>query len=184
MADRLVSDEPIFKRAIKWHDDPMKAPHEGSTVITLEDIRLIQESFRRVEAVRASATERFYRELFSYDDSLRGFFPSDRWSREEQLMSNVREISDALGRPEVLKAAIDALATRWVAGMRRTTLHLYLGAAWFSTLEMVLGAQFERKLHAAWFKVFEHVVAELRATQTPADRSSEASMVFAHASAA
>lgn len=105
MADRLVTDGPIFKSAGNGHDDRMKAPQEEPSAITPDDVRLIQESFRRVESVRASAAERFFRELFSYDETLRGFFPPDRWSREEQLMSDVRGISDGLARPEKFKLA-------------------------------------------------------------------------------
>lgn len=148
---------------------------------------MIQESFRRVEIVRASAAARFFRELFSYDDTLRGFFPTDLWSREEQLMSDVRGLSDSLACPDKLKSAIDSLATRPIGGSRRTPLHLYIGAAWFSTLEMVLGSQFDRRLHSAWFKLFEHVVAEVRAVAlapTTHRPNTDDPLTFAHPSAA
>jgi hypothetical protein len=165
----------------------MKTPLEGPSVITADDIRLIQASFRRVEAVRASAAERFFRELFSYDETLRGYFPADCWSREERLMNDVRGLSDGLVRADKLKSAIDSLAARLAGDLGRTPLHFYLGAAWFSTLEMVLGSQWDRRLHAAWFKLFEQVVAELRAivsAQATSHPSGESPLTFAHASAA
>lgn len=186
-ADRLMTDGPIFKSADKGHDDGMKAPQEEPSVITADDVRMIQESFRRVESVRASAAERFFRELFSYDETLRGLFPPDRWSREEQLMSDVRGLSDGLAQPDKFKLAIDSLARRLDGNLRRMPLHLYIGAAWFSTLEMILGSQFDRRLHAAWFKFFEQVVAELRAVvsvQTKLHSTADTPLTFAHASAA
>lgn len=188
VADRLVSDEPIFRAAVIWHCRGMKThPTEESAAITMDDIRLVQESFRRIEQVHGAAAERFFRELFSYDESMRAIFPIDHWSREEELMNVVRGISAGLTRPADFSRTIDSLVRRCAAGTLSNYLHLFVGAAWFSMLEVVLGPQFNRRMHAAWFKIFERVVAELRVAvsrEMPATPESIGPVAFAHASAA
>ena len=188
VADRLVSDEPIFRAAAIWHCRGMKThPNEESEAITLVDIRLVQESFRRIEQVHGAAAERFFRELFSYDESMRAIFPIDRWSREDELMNVVRGISAGLTRPADFSRAIDSLAKRCAAGVLSNYLHLYVGAAWFSMLEVVLCPKFNRRVHAAWFKIFGRVVAEIRvavSSEMPVTSESIGPVAFAHASAA
>jgi len=162
-------------------------PRTPPSSLTPLEVGLVQESFRAVERQSRPAAERFFRELFSYDGSLRAHFARDHWNREEDLMTTLRTVLGQLGRGEELTGNLSAFAARCPAYLQSNYHHLYVGAALFSMLETVLGAGFNSAVYAAWFKVFELMVNELRANavaKVPAIAAQRTHLVFAHPTAA
>ena len=160
----------------------MKAQSAPSDAITPNEVRLIQGSFLAVQEQSVAAAARFFRELFSYDSSLRAHFAADPWSREEQLMTALRVTVEQLDSPQSLASHLTLLVQRFPAYALNNYYHLYFGASLFSMFEDVLGSRFNAAVYAAWFKVFERAVADVKARA--AHVTSQSTPSFAHATAA
>jgi hypothetical protein len=154
--------------------------------ITLRDALQIQDSFRIVEQRSGPAADRFFRELFSYDSSLKKDFALDPWRREEGLIEVLRQIVSRVSSGDSVTVDLGWIAREYPAYVLSNYRHLYFGAALVSMLEAVLGAQF-KSVYGAWFKLFQHVTTQLRvqavATEPPvlAERVEHS---FAHPTAA
>lgn len=186
LAEWLMADGPIFSAATFWQYLGMKAAQTHvSDVITASDVAHVRDSFRLVEVQSGPAADRFFRELFSYDRSLRDHFAPDRWSRNENLISALRNIVNQIEGLNESTNHLSGLAKKYPAYARSNYYHLYFGAALFSMLEDVLGARFNSVVYGAWFKVFQRVVAVVKAqavgSGVAADRSE---LSFAHPTAA
>lgn len=155
------------------------------TPITLRDAVLIQESFRVLQQRSGPATERFFRELFSYDSSLKKNFAFDPWRREEGLIRLLGGIVNRVGSGGGIAEDLGWIAREHPEFVLSNYHYLYFGAALVAMLEGMLGAQF-KTVYRAWFKLFQHVVAELRthAAAAGAVGPERAENSFAHPTAA
>jgi hemoglobin-like flavoprotein len=142
----------------------------GPSTLTLDEIKLVQDSFVSVERAGPFVAENFFQQLFSYAPGLRTEFANDPWTHRAEFMRVIRGISAGLTRPEDFRQTTQNLAAlvRTHAG---NDLHYYVGAAWFSVLAQVLGSRFTQKIYAAWFKVFECFVNEVRSIAATSELS-------------
>lgn len=182
---------PIFDGAIKWQYLGMRMPRATeSESLTLEEIKLVQDSFRVVEGSEPFVAENFFQQVFSYAPGLRKSFARDPWSSKSLFIDIIRGISVGLTHPDRFDRTVRHLAVLFRAHATRNDLHYYIGAAWFSVLSEVLGRGFTQKLYAAWFKVFEAVIIEVRCAadsiseETGTDHLHAGSSATVHASAA
>ena len=160
------------------------SPTHDSHAITPNDALLLQDSFRAIQQQSGPAAERFFRELFSYDSSLKQLFASDRWRREEVLMKALGGLVDHLNSPDGVGPHLVELAREHPAYGLSNYHHLYFGAALFSMLEVVLGSRF-KLVYGAWFKLFQLAVSEVKAqVATVAITAAQQQPAFAHPTAA
>jgi hypothetical protein len=136
-------------------------PARDSQAITPFDALLIQDSFRAIQQQSGPAAERFFRELFSYDVTLKQRFAPDRWRREEVLMDTLRGVVEHINSPEGVGAGLVRVAREYPTYGLSSYHHLYFGAALFSMLEVILGTRF-KLVYGAWFKLFQLAVAEVK----------------------
>jgi hemoglobin-like flavoprotein len=81
--------------------------------MTPEQIRLVQESFRRVAPVRMEAAATFYDRLFAIDPELSRMFSStDMEQQAAKLMSTLAFVVEGLNRTETILPAAHELARR------------------------------------------------------------------------
>ena len=159
-------------------------PTRDTHGITPRDAVLLQESFRAIRQQSGPASDRFFRELFSYDASLKKLFVPDRWRREEVLMDALGRVVDNLNSESGVGPHLIALAREHPAYGLSNYHHLYFGAALFSMLEMVLGARF-KVVYGAWFKLFQLLDAEVKTQAgSVALAGGRDEPAFAHATAA
>jgi hemoglobin-like flavoprotein len=159
-------------------------PTQTPQAITPQDVVLLQESFRSIRRQSGPASDRFFRELFSYDASLKQLFVPDRWRREEVLMEALGGMVNNFNAESGVGPHLIALAREHPAYGLSNYHHLYFGAALFSMLEMVLGSRF-KVVYGAWFKLFQLLVGEVKAQAGSVALATERNEpAFAHATAA
>jgi nitric oxide dioxygenase len=119
--------------------------------MTPEEIRLVQESFRHVLAIREQAAELFYGRLFEIDPSTRRLFAgSDMKAQGGKLMATIDMVVGSLARPEAMLAKVKELAVRHVVYGVEETHYQSVGSALLWTLSAGLGAPFTPALRDAW----------------------------------
>src|SRR5688500_14675934 len=100
-------------------------PTRDSQAITPFDALLIQDSFRTVQQQSGPAAERFFRELFSYDVSLKQRFAPDRWRREEVLMDALRGVVEHVNSPDGVASELVRIARAYPVYGLSNYHHLY-----------------------------------------------------------
>ena len=118
--------------------------------MTPEQIRLIQESFVKVGAIKEQAADMFYNRLFEMDPSLRSMFPEDLSEQKKKLMATIAMVVAGLNELEKVVPAAEALGRSHVGyGVERKHYDT-VGAALLWTLEQGLGDAWNEDLMAAW----------------------------------
>ena len=78
-----------------------------------EQITLVQEGFRKVQAIRDTAAELFYARLFTLDPSLKSLFDDDMKQQGRKLMAAIAFVVQGEGRGHHARkfqiTALDAL---------------------------------------------------------------------------
>ena len=97
-------------------------------------------------------------------------------------MTALRVTVEQLESPEGLASHLSLLVQRYPAYALNNYYHLYFGASLFSMFEDILGARFNASVYAAWFKVFERAVTDVKIRAVSV--SSATTPSFAHPNAA
>ena len=119
--------------------------------MTPDQIKLVQDSFRVVIAMREVAAAMFYERLFEIDPQLRALFPkTDIAKQGAKLMASLGFVVHRLDRPETILPALGALAVRHVTYGVEAHHEAIVGEALVDTLASGLGAAFTPELRAAW----------------------------------
>lgn len=119
--------------------------------MTPHDVRLVQESFRKVAPVSDAVASAFYARLFEIDPAVRPLFAhADLRAQGVKLMTMLATVVSSLDRPEAILPAARALARRHVG--YGVAAHHYgtVGQALLDTLEVGLGDAFTDEVRAAW----------------------------------
>ncbi|MEO7702494.1 MAG: hypothetical protein ABIZ04_24965 [Opitutus sp.] len=159
-------------------------PLPDAVALSSFEVGLIRTSFRAVEHQSGLASQRFYRELFSYDPALRNLFAPDPWTREDQLMNTIGDIVEQLDSTDAVSAHLRQLVQRFPAYALNRYYHLYVGAALFAMLEDILGAKFSSEVYGAWYKLFQRAVVEVKSQAQENGPTKLTARPFAHPTAA
>ena len=118
--------------------------------ITPEQINLVQQSFRQVEAIRDTAAKLFYAPLREIDPSTAPLFAtSDMPVQGHKLMAALAMAVNGLGNPERVIPAVQDMARRHLRYGVVKSQYASVGAALLWTLGQVLGADYTPEAEAA-----------------------------------
>jgi nitric oxide dioxygenase len=124
--------------------------------MTPDQISLVQQSFRQVEAIQESAARLFYTRLQEADPSTAPLFAkSDMALQGHKLMAAIALVVNGLNRPEAVIPVAQDMARRHVAYGVTRAHYASVGAALLWTLGQGLGAGFTPEVEAAWTAAYE-----------------------------
>jgi len=142
-------------------------------IMTREQIRLVQESFSRIEPMAPQVADLLYRRLFEIAPHLRALFPADLADQKDKLVTMLALAILNLHRIEEIVPAVRELAWRHVTYGVTENDYKPVGEALIWTLEQTLRGQFTPAVRGAWlaaYKLLSGVMigaaAELRPART------------------
>ncbi len=160
-------------------------------MIPASEIRLVQSTWQQVFPFREQAARLFYAKLFEMDPSVRPLFTTDIESQGRKLTAMINAAVEGLGALEELVPVVQALGRRHASYGVTDEHYRTVGAALLWTLEQGLGVSFTPEVRMAWANTYgllaevmrSAVASALSGMPVPAEASSRASAVSAHAPA-
>jgi hemoglobin-like flavoprotein len=119
-----------------------------------EQITLVQEGFRKVQAIRDTAAELFYARLFTLDPSLKSLFDDDMKQQGRKLMAAIAFVVQGLNDPDAILPAVQDLGRRHVGYGVLPSHYETVGTALIWTLEQGLGEDFTEDAKQAWLAAY------------------------------
>jgi len=143
----------------------------GEIIMTNEQIKLVQDSFRQIGPIAETAAQLFYARLFELDPDLELLFKGNLTEQGRKLMQMLGLAISSLDRMEQLLPAVRSMGTRHVSYRVRDKDYDTVGQALLWTLRKDLGEAFTPDVEAAWSNVYATLASEM---QNGAIMSSEA----------
>ena len=131
--------------------------------MTPDQIRLIQDSFAKVDPIRDQAAELFYTRLFETDPSLRPLFPDDMTEQKKKLMATIALVVASLDRIEQVMPAVRNLGKSHAGYGVKAADYDTVGGALLWTLEQGLGPAWNSDVAAAWTVAYGFLATEMQA---------------------
>jgi hemoglobin-like flavoprotein len=128
----------------------------------LSQIALVQESWEKINPIRAAAAEMFYAKLFELDPSLRTFFHDNPTEQGDQFMKMVATAVATLNKPDELLPVLQALGTRHARYGVKDNHYDTMALALFDTLHKGLGTAFTNDIQLAWKVVFSVIATTMK----------------------
>jgi len=120
-----------------------------------QTIRLLQESFAEVMAIRSEAAALFYERLFAIDPALKPLFQdADMRSQEMKLMAALALVVGKLRALDEVIPVLEGLAVKHVAYGVEERHYATVGEALVQTLSLAFGARFTPELRTAWLTAY------------------------------
>jgi hemoglobin-like flavoprotein len=135
-----------------------------------EQIRLVQESFQKVEPIADAAATLFYGRLFDLDPKLESLFKGDMVEQGRKLMQMLGVAVKSLDRLEQVLPAVCALGARHAGYGVRERDYDTVGRALIWTLKKGLGDDFTPEVSAAWVEVYAALAGVMKSAQAEAAR--------------
>jgi nitric oxide dioxygenase len=128
----------------------MRGGVDRRTIMTPEQVDLVQESFARVVPIADQAATLFYDRLFEIAPEVIPLFHGELSEQRRKLMATLATVVAGLGNlPSVLPAA-SALAKRHVSYGVEPRHYIAVGEALKWTLQRGLGAGWTENVEGAW----------------------------------
>ncbi len=118
--------------------------------MTLEQGKLVRESFWKILPITGVAAGLFYDRLFEISPEVRPLFPDDLVAQKRKLMAMLAVAITNLHQVDKIAPAVEDLGRRNVAYGVTANHFESVGAALLWTLEEGLGAEFTPPVKAAW----------------------------------
>lgn len=122
--------------------------------MTPDQIKLVQESFKKVEPIAPQAADLFYGRLFEIAPEVRPLFPADLTTQKEKLMSMIATAVTNLHQVEKIVPAVQDLGRRHVSYGVTASHYKPVGEALIWTLDKGLGADFTQQVKDAWVAAY------------------------------
>jgi len=141
----------------------------GEVIMTNEQIKLVQDSFREVGPIAETAAQLFYARLFELDPDLELLFKGNLTEQGRKLMQMLGLAVNSLDRMEQLLPVVRSLGTRHGVYGVRDKDYATVGQALLWTLRKGLGQAFTPDVEEAWSNVYATLASEMQsAAGTPA----------------
>jgi hemoglobin-like flavoprotein len=132
--------------------------------MTPDQVKLVQDSFKKVAPIADQAAVLFYDRLFEIAPQVRPMFPTDMTEQRKKLMTTLGVVVAGLNNlPSVLPAA-SALAKKHVGYGVKPEHFAIVGQALLWTLEKGLGAAWTPDVAAGWTSAYttlaDYMIAE------------------------
>src|SRR4249919_1857704 len=114
----------------------------GELAMNSDDVRLVQQSWRDVMPIAATAAELFYKNLFTLDPGLEPLFRGDMKAQGEKLMTMIGVAVDKLDDIDALLPVLSNLGRRHAGYGVKDHHYESVAAALLATLSQSLGQRF------------------------------------------
>jgi hemoglobin-like flavoprotein len=131
--------------------------------ITPRQIKLIQQSFSKVEPIAEQAAGIFYNKLFEYEPSVRPLFKKGMDAQGRMLMMTLKVAVKALNDLDALVPILQQLAKKHVSYGVRAEHYTPVGNALLFTLKTGLGPDWNPELRQAWVDVYRLMAQTMKA---------------------
>jgi len=118
--------------------------------MTPDQVKAIQESFKKVAPISEQAAALFYGRLFEIAPAVKPLFHGDMQEQGRKLMATLAVVVSGLSNLETVLPAASALAKRHVNYGVKAADYAPVGVALLWTLEKGLGEHWTPDLAAAW----------------------------------
>ncbi len=116
--------------------------------------KLVQESFKLVAPIAATAAKLFYQKLFELNPRLRPLFKGDMEEQGKKLMQMLATAVNGLDRLEDIVPAVQDLGVRHAGYGVKDKDYDTVGEALLWTLQQGLNDKFTPEVKAAWIEVY------------------------------
>ena len=123
--------------------------------MTDDQIRLVRESFKKIEPLAEEAAILFYARLFELDPALRRLFKTDIREQGFKLMQMLSLVVDSLSHFEDLIPELHALGARHVDYGVEAHRYETVATALLWTFEKALDDDYTPETQAAWAAVYD-----------------------------
>lgn len=134
-----------------------------------EQVKLVQESWKKVVPIADQAAALFYARLFEIDGSLERLFKSDLKSQGRKLTSMLNTAVVNLDNVGAILPAVEDLGRRHVGYGVQPRHYGTVGVALISTLEKGLGKDFTPDVRAAWIEAYGALSAIMQSAAAEVD---------------
>ena len=122
--------------------------------MTPNQVALVQDSFKKVAPIAATAADLFYDRLFAIAPQFRPLFPLDLREQKTKLIAMLATVVANLHQLEKMMAQVEQLGRRHVTYGVTADHYAPVGEALLWTLEQGLGAEFTPSVKAAWTEAY------------------------------
>lgn len=130
--------------------------------MTPEQVKLVQDSFKKVVPIADTAADLFYDRLFVIAPQVRSMFPDDMSGQKKKLIGILATAVTNLHQVETILPTVENLGRRHV-GYGVTDAHYEpVGAALLWTLEQGLGPDFTPEVKTAWTETYLTVAGVMK----------------------
>jgi nitric oxide dioxygenase len=118
--------------------------------MTLDHVKLVQDSFAKIVPIADTAAALFYNRLFEIAPEVKTLFHGDMTEQGRKLMKTLTIVVNGLGNLDSILPAARALAKSHLAYGVRPIHYTPVGEALLWTLERGLGSEWTPDLRSAW----------------------------------
>lgn len=130
--------------------------------MTPETVKLVQDSFAKVEPIAATAADIFYDRLFEIAPSVRSMFPAEMTDQKAKLMQTLGVAVNNLHQVDTVVPTIQDLAKKHVGYGVKDEHYDTVGEALIYTLEKGLGDDFTPQVKDAWIETYTLVATVMK----------------------
>lgn len=130
--------------------------------MTPDQVKLVQDSFRKVAPIADTAADIFYARLFEIAPQVRNLFPAEMTNQKKKLMQTLGVAVTNLHQVETIVPVVQDLGRRHVAYGVRPEHYDIVGAALLYTLEKGLGDAWNPDLKSAWTETYGLVAGVMK----------------------
>ena len=130
------------------------AANDAAAEMSPDQIALVQDSFRKVVPIAATAADLFYDRLFEIAPDVRPLFPDDLKEQKKKLVAMLATAVTNLHQIETIAPAVADLGKRHAAYGIKLEHYEPVGAALLWTLEQGLGPAFTPPVKDAWTSAY------------------------------
>lgn len=122
--------------------------------MTPEQVKLVQNSFAKVEPIAGTAADLFYDRLFEIAPDVRPMFPDDLGEQKTKLMDMLGTVVNNLHQVETIIPAVEDLGRKHVGYGVKEEHYDHVGSALLWALEKGLAADFTPPVKEAWTETY------------------------------
>jgi hemoglobin-like flavoprotein len=132
------------------------------TDLTQEEIKLIQDSFKKISGHQDKTGELFYEKLFEKDPEIIKLFNTDLKEQAHLLMRMVKTVVEGLNNPQIIVPAVQNLGKRHLDYGVSAEQYKTFGDCLVMCFEKELGDDFNADVKCAWQKLYDILAAAMR----------------------
>ncbi|MEC9347450.1 MAG: globin family protein [Pseudomonadota bacterium] len=130
--------------------------------MTPDQIKMVQDSFKKVAPIADTAADIFYARLFEIAPQVRNLFPAEMTNQKKKLMQTLGVAVTNLHQVETIVPVVQDLGRRHVAYGVKPEHYDVVAQALLYTLEKGLGDAWTPDLKAAWTETYVLVASVMK----------------------